>query len=381
MTCRLLFSIARYFEYGGLQRDMLNIAAECTRRGHDVDILTGAWVGATPASVRVTIVPLRAISNFGKNNRLAEAVRCRLRQRTYDCSVGFNKISGLDIYYAGDTCLAEKWRLTKSKAVRRLPRYAHFLKQERDVFAHGGTTEILLIAHQEKDRFIQHYGTEASRFHLLPPGINRDRLRDRLLSESDKLKIRGELGVSPDDTMILMVGSGFRTKGIDRSLRALHSLREPLRSRCKLVIAGKGKARPLQILARKLGISGNVIFTGARDDVGRLYQTADILLHPAYSENTGTALLEAMVCGLPVLTTANCGYARHVEDADAGIVCPQPFSQKHLDRSLLEMLTCGRADEWRRNADSYCRETDIYSLFNHAADAIIARAERNKEER
>jgi hypothetical protein len=39
---------------------------------------------------------------------------------------------------------------------------------------------------------------------------------------------------------------------------------------------------------------------------------ADLLIHPAYNENTGTVLLEALVAGLPVLTTAVCGYAHYI---------------------------------------------------------------------
>ena len=50
------------------------------------------------------------------------------------------------------------------------------------------------------------------------------------------------------------------------------------------------------------------------------YHAADYLVHAARTENTGTVLIEAMICGLPVLVTGNCGFAFHVHDADAGIM-------------------------------------------------------------
>ena len=54
---------------------------------------------------------------------------------------------------------------------------------------------------------------------------------------------------------------------------------------------------------------------------------ADLLLHPAYHENTGTILLEALVSGLPILTTDVCGYAHYVQEAKAGCVLTSPFQQ------------------------------------------------------
>ena len=70
------------------------------------------------------------------------------------------------------------------------------------------TTELMLIAHQEQEKFIRHYGTESDRFHLLPPGIN----RERLISENaaqDRGEIRDEFGIADDEMLLLAVGSRF----------------------------------------------------------------------------------------------------------------------------------------------------------------------------
>ena len=48
------------------------------------------------------------------------------------------------------------------------------------------------------------------------------------------------------------------------------------------------------------------------------------MIHPAYNENTGTVLLEALVAGLPVLVSAVCGYAHYIAEANCGLVLDNP---------------------------------------------------------
>lgn len=66
---------------------------------------------------------------------------------------------------------------------------------------------------------------------------------------------------------------------------------------------------------------------------------ADLLLHPAYQEAAGIVLLEAITAGLPVLTTAVCGYAHYIADANCGTVIAEPFSQEQLNEVLRKALT------------------------------------------
>jgi len=97
---------------------------------------------------------------------------------------------------------------------------------------------------------------------------------------------------------------------------------------------------------------------------------ADLLIHPAYSENTGTVLLEAIIAGLPVLTTDICGYAYHVNRAQAGRVLASPFQQMQLNTQLAEMLDSPQRPVWSENGIRYGREEDLYSMPDVVADHI-----------
>jgi UDP-glucose:(heptosyl)LPS alpha-1,3-glucosyltransferase len=97
---------------------------------------------------------------------------------------------------------------------------------------------------------------------------------------------------------------------------------------------------------------------------------SDLLLHPAYNENTGTVLLEAVVSGLPVLTTDVCGYADYITKANAGIVLPSPFQQAQFNQSLNEMLLSPMRARWRENGLAFSQKADIYSMPERAVDVI-----------
>jgi UDP-glucose:(heptosyl)LPS alpha-1,3-glucosyltransferase len=106
---------------------------------------------------------------------------------------------------------------------------------------------------------------------------------------------------------------------------------------------------------------------------------ADLLLHPAYRENTGTVLVEAMAAGLPVLASAVCGYSFHVKKAGAGELVPSPFDQEKLNNMLSLMLKSEEKARWRENGKKYIAETDVFSLPEKAADIIEAVAKSNRE--
>jgi UDP-glucose:(heptosyl)LPS alpha-1,3-glucosyltransferase len=108
-----------------------------------------------------------------------------------------------------------------------------------------------------------------------------------------------------------------------------------------------------------------------REDIPELMAATDLLVHPARTETTGTVILEAVANGLPVVTSAICGYAEHVAQADAGIVLPEPFAQAVFVGKLREARDTGRREHWSENAVRYGEAADLYRGLSRAA-AIIA---------
>ena len=365
---KLAFCLFRYFPFGGLQRDFLSIAQKCLDRGHTIHVFTMKWQGPPHPELTVSLLPGKGYTNHQQCLSFSQQVNKSVKKGGYDLIVGFNKMPGLNVYFAADPCFAAKAQ-EKNLFYRLSPRYRAYAVMEEAVFGNASGTLILLISPREKEHFIRHYNTAEKRFHQLPPGISRDRVAGPDAAEISS-KLRSELGIADNEFMLLMVGSSFATKGLDRSIRAVASLPEPLRDKTKLFVIGEGKRKPFVQLAKKEGVAGKLHFTGGRSDVPRFLLGADLLLHPAYSENTGTVLIEAMASGLPVLASDICGYAFHVRDANAGRLLPSPFQQSTFNLMLREMLISQDRKAYGQNGLEYTSRTDVYSMHEKAVSII-----------
>jgi UDP-glucose:(heptosyl)LPS alpha-1,3-glucosyltransferase len=357
---RVTFVLFKYFPYGGLERDMLAVARACLQCGHEVAIYTAGWQGEKPAGLHIVELPVRARSNHGKSLDFVRRFREQAQETAGSVIVGFNKMPGLDIYYAADSCFAEKAYQKRSFLYRMLPRCQTYLDFERAVFGEHEKTQVLLISPFQQAAFQCYYQTPAARLHLLPPGIARDRIN---ASGERAYALHDELGLDREQKIILMVGSGFRTKGLDRAIDAIAALPAQIKPLAHLVIAGDDDKEAFVRQAKQKGLEQQIHFLGGRNDIASLLQSADVLIHPAYREAAGKVLLEAAVACLPVIVTDVCGYAHYIAENDLGVVLPSPFAQEQLDSALQRSLTdTNKIREWRKNGKIFAETADIYSM-------------------
>lgn len=365
---RLAFVIFRYFPYGGLQRDMLAMALEAESRGHQVSIFCGEWRGAKPANIRVELI--NAAGVFARNDVkiFVQNFSKSFQRKNFDALIGFNKMPGLDVYFAGDSCFAQKAYAERSLFYRLTPRSRLYLNYEQSVFGTAAKTHILSIAATEQKYFARYYATAPERFHTLPPGISRAQYQCENPSAANQ-KIRRELGVGDDTKIVLCLGSGFRTKGLDRSIAIFADTQAQLSAHLLLVVVGVDKARPYIVQAEQLGISSQVVFLGGRSDIADILQAADLLLHPAHRELAGNVILEAMLAGKPVITTDVCGFAHYVSEQRMGTVVTAPYDLQQFVRAMVQILSDDSV-RWQASAQQFALTADVFSRHSRALDVI-----------
>jgi UDP-glucose:(heptosyl)LPS alpha-1,3-glucosyltransferase len=363
---KLALCLFHYFPYGGLQRDFLRIATMCHEKGHEVHVFTMAFDGKKPHWMKLHLIEKRGLTNALQCKRYVSAVLSQIAGG-FDRVIGFNKMPGLDVYYAADGCFAVRPKYTSFPWLKYLPRYQTYRSLEAGVFGPASQTTCLLIAEKTLREYQQVYKTPDTRLHLLPPGISQDRVAPSDFRRCRE-KMRKRFKIKDDQFMLLAIASRFHTKGVDRSLKALSRLPKDLQARCQFFVIGDDRFKPYLKLAKATKV--NVKFVGSKDNIPDYLFAADLLLHPARNENTGTVILEALVSGLPVLTTDICGYAPYVLQAKAGSVMTSPFLVGQMASRLNDLLDHDDLEEMRKNALFFGQTADVFSLFDQAIKLI-----------
>ena len=117
--------------------------------------------------------------------------------------IGFNRLPGLHLYYAADSCFEHKARNMRTSLYRRTERYKVMSEFERAVFGAQSDTHIMLIAESQRAQFQKYYHTDDARLSLLGPGVNRDRARPQNWRELRR-RVRAEFGLGDDDLLLFV---------------------------------------------------------------------------------------------------------------------------------------------------------------------------------
>ncbi len=176
----------------------------------------------------------------------------------------------------------------------------------------------------------------------------------------DRARIRRELGVQPNEKLILFVGRLIDTKRVCDAVDAL-TLLQPAQYKTKLVIVGEGPESPaLAAQVERLGLRDRVILTGRRSDIPELLRSADLFVFPSESEGLPNSIIEACLARLPIVACNVPGVTDVVEDGKHGLLAPprEPVSLAAAIQRLLD-----HPDESARlGAAAYGMAIDRFSI-------------------
>ncbi len=334
------FVLYRYFPHGGLQKDFLRTLHEVLSRGHKVTAYFALQEAelAENTLFRIVRVPVTGCSNHAKMRSFGKAVQRLIKEENFDKVLMFNRLPGGDLYFAADDCLASAYRKKyPAWLLKILPRYRTFLDLEKSVFDNKVSTHILALTDKQIAAYRECYQTSPERFLLMPAGIDENCRRPENYAEIRR-NIRLQYNIAEDKIVLIQIAAQFAVKGVDRSIAALASLPGELREKCVLLVAGGGEINKYKEIAIKCNVGDQVIFTGAVSYIDELLTAADLMIHPARKEATGTVIVEALALGVPVIASDICGYAAYCCELDKKLVVPEPFAQTILNETLLAAL-------------------------------------------
>ncbi len=321
---RLAIIRQRYTPFGGAERFVEGALEALLERDVAITLYTREWPETRLKLIEPHIVDPPYVGSLMRDVGFARAVAREVGRAHIDLVQSHERVLCCDVYRAGDGVHAV-WleeRLRRASAAKRLsvrlnPWHRYTLAMERKLFASPWLQAVICNSRMVRDEIRQRFGVPDSKLHVIYNAVDSEAFHPGL--SAYRAVVREKLGIPGEALVYLFVGSGFERKGVATAIEALAMLPPPAR----LVVVGKDKhlAR-YRALAARLGVGDRVVLTGPQVDPKPFYGAADAFVLPTLYDPMPNAALEAMACGLPVVTTTKSGAAEHLLLHDAGFVCP-----------------------------------------------------------
>ncbi len=297
-----------YSASGGAEAYLKRLGRGVVDLGHEAQLFTtDDWPQDEWTFGAITRLPSKSANTFANEvEQRRPLIRC-------DILMSLERIWRCDVYRAGDGVhrawldRRREFELPLERFVRGLNRkHRDLLRLEKSLLGDRGATRVIANSQMVKDEIVDLYGYSQDKIDIVRNGVPLEKFRvDPELRE----KSRADLKLKPDQIALLFAGSGWERKGL---LFAIEGMALCKNRKMRLLVAGRGNQRYYK--------PKRVQFLGEVPDLVRIYAAADIFILPTIYDSFSNACLEALACGLPVITTGANGFSEIIEDGVHGSI-------------------------------------------------------------
>jgi UDP-glucose:(heptosyl)LPS alpha-1,3-glucosyltransferase len=161
---------------------------------------------------------------------------------------------------------------------------------------------------------------------------------------------------SDREIVVLLIGNDWKNKGLATLLPATAKCADlPLR----LLIVGDDDPSAWRANISKLSLEQRVQFAGPSSNVLEFYGAADILVAPSLEDSFNLPVLEAMACGLPVITSGEAGVASLLKQGEDCFILEQPSDAGALASYLTQL--CKEESLRRKLGENAVRTASLFT--------------------
>src|SRR5438094_4650271 len=303
-----------YSPTGGAEAYLKRFARGVMEAGHDVQLVaTNDWPDHEWTFGSITHLRSKSPIEFASElERMRTELRC-------DVLFSLERVWGCDVYRAGDGVhrawldRRRKFELPLKRFVRSLSsKHRDLLRVEQSLFSDGNTGRVIAGSQMVKDEIVNFYRYPADKIDIVRNGVPLEKFQ---FGPELREKSREELNLKPDQTALVFAGSGWERKGLLFAIEAAALCKDP---KIRLLVAGRGNARLHKTKRLRFWREEPVQFLGKVADMLRIYAAADIFILPTIYDPFSNACLEALACGLPVISTSSNDFSETSQDRTDG---------------------------------------------------------------
>src|SRR5438128_11951159 len=312
----IVFVRRGYSSTGGAEAYLKHLARGVMEAGHDLQLVaTHDWPDNEWPFGSITHLRSKSPIEFASE---LEQMRAQLR---VDILFSLERVWSCDVYRAGDGVhrawleRRRKFELPLKRFVRSLnSKHQDLLRLEQSLFSGGNTKRVIAGSQMVKDEIVNLYGYSADKIDIVRNGVPLEKFR---FGPELREKWREELNLKSDQIALLFAGSGWERKGLLFAIEAAALCKD---RKIRLLVAGRGNARLHKTKRLRFWREDPVQFLGEVADMLRIYAASDIFVLPTIYDPFSNACLEALACGLPVITTRSNGFSEIIEDGVHGSI-------------------------------------------------------------
>jgi len=371
---------------GGAEKYAGTVARALLTAGHEVHVVArGVDAGELPDDVPLHEVRLVDVPGLGwsRTYRFAAASARMLSREKFDLVVGFNKTWHQDVYLAvagahpaSIDCGLRRFTRPLDRTLHALgkaisPKQWLFRRIDRKQF-HGERRPLVVAPSRfSAAHFREYHGLPPWRIETVYNGI------EAPSSTADRAELRAafrrEQGLAGGQTAVLFSARNYELKGLAPLLRAFAEI-APARPSAVLVVCGSRRDAMFRRQAAELGIADQVRFLGFVDDVAPCFAGCDMFAFPTFYDPCSLVVLEAMLAGLPVITTRTNGASELITSGRDGIVVSSPDDVEGLAARLATL--CDDAELRTRIGAAAARKAAGFTIDTRLGEllAVLERA-------